>query len=435
MNVRVIAAIGIALLAGGCGHGEKHQAAGPAKGASTYQQAVAFAKCMRTHGDPSFPDPGPEGAFPNDNGSLKKDSPQFKTAAAACKKFEPGSPPQSVFQQDYRQAPEVLRLHARPRAAQVPGPGPGGPRRGLRGRRRQPEHSAVQGRPPGLPVARAGGHVSTAVRWAVAAAVTAAVAIAIVAVHDREPAAEPTPTYPTSTAPVDRRELVSATRVAATWGYAGEHTVVNQAPGIVTTLPKVGQVVRQGQVLYRVSGRPVVLLYGPVPAYRTLSYGMTGRDVTALNTALAKLGYGWARHSFGLETVRALERLQHHLGVARTGELALGDAVFLPRAARVTARQAVPGAPARPGMALLSASETRPIVTVDLDAAQQTQVRKGDKVTITLPAGRTTPGVVPRSARWPRSGPRQHAHDHRRGDPRPTRARSRWTRRPCRSRS
>jgi len=118
MNVRVIALGGIALLAVGCGHAGKHQEAGADKGASTYQQAVAFAKCMRTHGDPSFPDPGPEGAFPNENGSLNKDSPQFKTAAAACKKLEPGAPPQSAFQQGYRQ---LLKFSACMRAHGLPG--------------------------------------------------------------------------------------------------------------------------------------------------------------------------------------------------------------------------------------------------------------------------------------------------------------------------
>ena len=34
---------------------------------------------------------------------------------------------------------------------------------------------------------------------------------------------------------------------------------------------------RQGQALYQVDGLPVVLLYGNVPAWRTLSAGMTGR--------------------------------------------------------------------------------------------------------------------------------------------------------------
>jgi hypothetical protein len=120
MNVRVsalVAVSGMALLAGGCGYSAKQHAGGPAKGASTYQQAVAFAKCMRTHGDPSFPDPGSNGAFPNDNGSLDKSSSQFKTAAAACKKLEPGSPPQSVFQEGYR---KLLKYSACMRAHGLP---------------------------------------------------------------------------------------------------------------------------------------------------------------------------------------------------------------------------------------------------------------------------------------------------------------------------
>jgi hypothetical protein len=33
-------------------------------------------------------------------------------------------------------------------------------------------------------------------------------------------------------------------------------------------------------------------------------------------------------------------------------------------------------------------------VTIDLDASQQTEVKKGDKVSVTLPSGATTPGVI-----------------------------------------
>jgi hypothetical protein len=46
--------------------------------------------------------------------------------------------------------------------------------------------------------------------------------------------------------------------VPATLGYAGSYPVVDQAQGTVTSLRAVGQVVSQGQVLYRVSGAPVV---------------------------------------------------------------------------------------------------------------------------------------------------------------------------------
>jgi peptidoglycan hydrolase-like protein with peptidoglycan-binding domain len=239
-------------------------------------------------------------------------------------------------------------------------------------------------------------------RWAAAGAVLVVAAVAItVAVTD--PFADPAPpepsgtAYRTSTTTVTRRPLESQTQVDATLGYAGAYTVVNQAAGTVTWLPAAGRIVRQGQVLYRVSGHPVVLLYGPVPAYRDLAYGMKGRDVAELNTALRALGHDTRAHSdyFGLATVSAVSALQHHLGLSRTGELTLGQAVFLPGAARVTAHgAAVPGGPARPGVSLLSVTSTTPVVTIDLDAAQQTEVKRGNHVTVTLPSGRTTPGVV-----------------------------------------
>jgi multidrug efflux pump subunit AcrA (membrane-fusion protein) len=242
-------------------------------------------------------------------------------------------------------------------------------------------------------------------RWVVggvAVVVMAAAAAVVITNPFSHSGSPPANTYPTSTATVVRRSLVSQTQVAATLGYADTSTVVNQVDGLITKLPAVGQVVRQGQVLYRVSGKPVVLLYGRVPAYRSLSYDMTGPDVTELNAALVALGYATRSelnprsHYFSLETLYALRRLQYHLGVTQTGELALGQAVFLSAAARITTlgTGTVPGGPVRPGASILSATSTTPVVTVNLDAAQQTEVKAGDKVTITLPSGKTTPGVV-----------------------------------------
>jgi hypothetical protein len=43
---------------------------------------------------------------------------------------------------------------------------------------------------------------------------------------------------------------------------------------------------------------------------------------------------------------------------------------------------------------VLAATSARHVVTIALDAAQQSQVKAGDKVMITLPTGRVTPGVV-----------------------------------------
>jgi hypothetical protein len=117
MNVKSAAVlVGIGLLAGACGDNGK-PAHGRPGGASNHQQAVTYAKCMRSHGDPSFPDPGPNGAFPNNNGSLDKSSPAFTKAAAACKSLEPGGPAPSVFQQDYR---KLLKYAACMRAHGLP---------------------------------------------------------------------------------------------------------------------------------------------------------------------------------------------------------------------------------------------------------------------------------------------------------------------------
>lgn len=51
-----------------------------------------------------------------------------------------------------------------------------------------------------------------------------------------------------------------------------------------------GDDVIEGQRLIEVSGRPVFVMTGEVPVYRTLRPGMTGEDVTQLQQALTRLG-------------------------------------------------------------------------------------------------------------------------------------------------
>lgn len=226
--------------------------------------------------------------------------------------------------------------------------------------------------------------------------------------------------YATSTATVTRGSLTEQTQEDGTLGSAGSYTVV--VPGsssgsggagpssggsgaqTFTWLPKAGQTIRQGQVLYEINETPVVLLYGNVPAYRDLSEGMTGGDVTELNADLVKLGYataaalgpvsGW--DYFSSETAYALELLQAHLGLTQTGSLPLGQAVFLPGAIQVTGlgTGAVPGASAAAGSVVLTGSSLTPVVTIDLDASLQTEVAAGNKVSIKLPDGAATPGVI-----------------------------------------
>lgn len=256
-------------------------------------------------------------------------------------------------------------------------------------------------------------------RWLVALVVVAVLAAGAVAVDLTRPAgvdfAHPLGRHQassggardngaaTSTAVVARRALSSQTSVDGTLGYAGSYTVLGQAHGTITWLPAEGRVIRQGQVLYRVDGKPVILLYGSTPAYRPLAQGASasdvkGRDVQQLNRDLVALGYAEASvlnpesNEFNWATKNAVSNLQADLGVPRTGTLALGDYVFLPTAVRVTDVSAMLGAPA--GGAVLKATSTTRQVTVNLDAAQQSQVKVGDTVTITLPNNQTTAGRV-----------------------------------------
>jgi hypothetical protein len=203
----------------------------------------------------------------------------------------------------------------------------------------------------------------------------------------------------TSLATVERRLLSVRTQFNGTLGYAGSYMVLAQAHGTVTWLPETGRVIHDGQVLYRVDQVPVVLLYGSIPAYRALVEGATAAaDVAQLNHDLVALGYvhrsevNSAWNEFNWATRAGVEELQKQLEVDQTGRLHLGDVVFLPTPARITSLQASLGAPA--SGSVLSASSTMRTVTVALEPDLASQVKVGDRVTITLPDGSLTPGRV-----------------------------------------
>src|SRR5215472_2326610 len=203
-----------------------------------------------------------------------------------------------------------------------------------------------------------------------------------------------------ATAAVTRRDLAATTPVAGTLGYAGSYAVRGRR-GTVTWLPPAGKVIRQGQVLYKIgNGSPVVLLYGRVPDWRAIAIGASGADVSQLNHDLVRLGYagradvvalGW--DYFSRATAQGVRRLEGHLGVSGPpGSLSLGQVVFEPAALRVaTVAGSLGGAASGP---VLTATSDRHVVTIPLDTSQKNEVQAGDTVTVTLPDGTTTPGVV-----------------------------------------
>jgi hypothetical protein len=204
-----------------------------------------------------------------------------------------------------------------------------------------------------------------------------------------------------TTRPVLREDIAATTPVTATLGYAGSYAVTGQGGGTLTWVPSPGQVIGQGQALYRVdNGSPVVLLYGSVPDWRTLDEGVTGQDVAQLNHDLVDLGYasradiaalGWDYYSW--ETAYGVQKLEEHLGVSSPpASLSLGQVVFESEALRVSQVTGHLGGPA--AGPVLAATSDRHVVTIQLDASQQSQVKAGDAVSVTLPEGASTPGVV-----------------------------------------
>lgn len=146
-----------------------------------------------------------------------------------------------------------------------------------------------------------------------------------------------------TTTTVTRRTLSESATVSGTLGYGGERELYDRLAGTFTWLPSVGAQIARGGTLFRLDDLPVVLMYGTVPAYRTLEEGVSkGPDVGELNVNLIDLGYDpygdiAEEESFGEATAAAVRRWQKAEGLPETGKVELGRVIFAPGAQRVTA--------------------------------------------------------------------------------------------------
>jgi Putative peptidoglycan binding domain len=182
-----------------------------------------------------------------------------------------------------------------------------------------------------------------------------------------------------------QQALAAARSAAPSYGGSASYTM----------LPDAGEVVRRVQPLYAINGSPTLLLYGATPAWRSFAAGMSpGRDVAELNANLRALGYATATgNDFTRATAQAIEALRRAHGLPATGTLPLGSVAFEPAAVRVTRVTPTVGQAVQPGP-IMTLSSTRHDVSIQLDASQQSQVKVGDRVLVTLPDNSTTPGVV-----------------------------------------
>ncbi|MFE7977348.1 peptidoglycan-binding protein [Streptomyces shenzhenensis] len=255
---------------------------------------------------------------------------------------------------------------------------------------------------------------------------------------------------------VSRTDLSDTREIEGTLGFGAARSVKGTGGGRVTWLPAVGASVTRGKQLYRVNDRPAVVFYGSTPLYRTLdSIGSVGRDVRVVADNLKALGYDIGPQPAIGTTVRpqapasgastdeepqtegndpdaspgpsgtgknadepagrpsasprpvtvkegdgvltaslidAIKRWQPQAGMEPTGVLDVSDVVVTTGAARVGKVNAQLGADASAD--LLTITATTKTVTIPVDALDVGSIKKGQKVSVTLPDQSATPGEV-----------------------------------------
>jgi hypothetical protein len=167
--------------------------------------------------------------------------------------------------------------------------------------------------------------------------------------------------------------------------------------GVYTALPAVGQVVDRGQTLYAVNGRPIPILFGSTPLARQLTIGVSGADVKELEDNLIALGYGsglTADGNFTAADAVAVKRWQAALGAPQSGVVNPGEAIFEPGALRVAAVKVTLGASAQAGQDVVDGTSANHVVTVNLDARNQTLAQVGAACDVVLATGTRVKGTI-----------------------------------------
>jgi peptidoglycan hydrolase-like protein with peptidoglycan-binding domain len=201
---------------------------------------------------------------------------------------------------------------------------------------------------------------------------------------------------PPATTKVVKTTLVETEQVSGTLGYGAPKALPATASGTLTWTAAAGSVVPQGKPAYQVDGQPVVVLYGTIPAYRSMKAGDSGADVHQLEQDLRQLGYtGFTVDSYyGTATADAVSQWQKDNGMPQTGQVAAGQIVVVAGEIRIASGSAEIGDKVGPGKPVLSYTSTSRTVTVALDVAKQQLVKKGVPAKVSLPDGSTVDGVV-----------------------------------------
>lgn len=228
--------------------------------------------------------------------------------------------------------------------------------------------------------------------------------------------------------PVEEQVLATkiVTRGTGRYGSPRQLSVTRSAlksgAGVVTSMPKAGSTVDEGEVLLTISGRPVFLLQGTLPSFRDLGPGISGSDVRQLERALKRIGLDPGRIDglYDAETASAVASLyarhrfqpvvatETQLAAARPREAEMvegwragsgvqvpsDEVVFVPAAPlRISELLATVGE--RPTGALVTVTDSDVVIDGLLPVEQADRVEEGAEVVIDESAlGINASGVV-----------------------------------------
>ena len=230
------------------------------------------------------------------------------------------------------------------------------------------------------------------------AAVVAVVGLAIWVTQFASPTeAEPSADTERETASVEQRTLRALEDLSGMLGHGEERPIGAAAPGTLTGLPAVGDLVERGGTVFEVNGEPTVLLYGEMPAWRTLAAGVSGPDVAQLEANLLELGIGDALtvdETWDDATTAAVIAWQEATGMVADGSVDMGEVVFEADAIIVAGVDGRRGGAAGPGAPVLRVTDTERVVTASLPASRRDGIEVGDTVGMELGDGTASQATV-----------------------------------------
>ena len=129
-----------------------------------------------------------------------------------------------------------------------------------------------------------------------------------------------------TTVKVQRGNLEKKEEYNGTIRQVDKSSIKSSINGVITSIPEEGSIVNFGEVLYSIDGKPVVLLEGPIPYYRTLDLtSKDGPDIQQLEQSLVNLGYASEsfipNQTFDKETSTMLNALYIDYGIETKSEV------------------------------------------------------------------------------------------------------------------